>query len=312
MDYKDKYIEYKIKYLELKNIDTNNQIGGGKNKLLFIMFPGNGVTKNGWDTIDFNSKTGAIKRNNFIKEIKKLGEIYFYEPKYYNIYHYNGNDGYDKWYSKDINFTKDDIDIDNICENIYNDVKDFNGKIVLLGHSMGSYFVYYFSQKYASKCLFGIIIDGMLFFSPPNFNNKKKFNNDIKKYTKYTDKDIDELRKEVLNSNKKSIDELGNVYFSNIVSYEKIIKNFKTFKTPIISFCNFEIIIDKTKKEDINYYNKANRERINENNYMRKYNKSSKFKIIDFVNKTHFLHLVEESKDIILENIKLMITKYNK
>ena len=45
---------------------------------------------------------------------------------------------------------------------------------------------------------------------------------------------------------------------------------------------------------------------------MRKYNKSSKFKIIDFVNKTHFPHLVEESKDIILENIKLMITKYNK
>ena len=303
----DKYI---TKNLELKNIDTNNQIGGGKNKLLFIMFPGNGVIKNGWDTIDFNYKNGAIKRNNFIKEIKKLGEIYFYEPKYYNIYHYNGNEGYDKWYSKDINFTKDDIDIDKICENIYNDVKDFNGKIVLLGHSMGSYFVYYFSQKYASKCLFGIIIDGMLFFSPQNLTNKKKFNNDIKKYTKYTDKDIDELRKEVLNSNKKSINELYNVYFNNIVSYEKIIKNFKTFKTPIISFCNFEIIIDKTKKEDINYYNKANRERINENNYMRKYNKSSKF--IDFVNKTHFPHLVEESKDIILENIKLMITKYNK
>ena len=70
--------------------------------------------------------------------------------------------------------------------------------------------------------------------------------------------------------------------------------------------------MDKTKKEDINYYNKANRERINENNYLRKYNKSSKFKIIDFVNKTHFPHLDEEAKDIILENIKLMITKYNK
>ena len=35
MDYKDKYIKYKTKYLELKNlklknIDINNQIGGGK------------------------------------------------------------------------------------------------------------------------------------------------------------------------------------------------------------------------------------------------------------------------------------------
>ncbi len=30
MDYKDKYIKYKTKYLELKNIDVNNQIGSGK------------------------------------------------------------------------------------------------------------------------------------------------------------------------------------------------------------------------------------------------------------------------------------------
>jgi len=30
MDYKDKYIKYKTKYLELKNIDINNQTGGGK------------------------------------------------------------------------------------------------------------------------------------------------------------------------------------------------------------------------------------------------------------------------------------------
>lgn len=32
MDYKEKYIKYKLKYLELKNIDENNQQGGSKNK----------------------------------------------------------------------------------------------------------------------------------------------------------------------------------------------------------------------------------------------------------------------------------------
>ena len=34
MDYKNKYIKYKTKYLELKNIDANNQIGGGKDNLI--------------------------------------------------------------------------------------------------------------------------------------------------------------------------------------------------------------------------------------------------------------------------------------
>ena len=32
MDYKEKYIKYKTKYLELKDIDVNNQNGGAKNK----------------------------------------------------------------------------------------------------------------------------------------------------------------------------------------------------------------------------------------------------------------------------------------
>ena len=36
MDYKEKYIKYKIKYLELKNTDIDNQIGSGKNSIELI------------------------------------------------------------------------------------------------------------------------------------------------------------------------------------------------------------------------------------------------------------------------------------
>jgi serine/threonine protein kinase len=47
MDYKDKYIKYKTKYLELKNTDINNQIGGGKknifNKIKIISKFGSGM-----------------------------------------------------------------------------------------------------------------------------------------------------------------------------------------------------------------------------------------------------------------------------
>jgi hypothetical protein len=41
MDYKDKYIKYKTKYLELKNIDVNNQIGGNDD----ILIRGGGETR---------------------------------------------------------------------------------------------------------------------------------------------------------------------------------------------------------------------------------------------------------------------------
>lgn len=42
MDYKDKYIKYKTRYLKLKNIDINNQIGGGKK----LKYKNNRVKKN--------------------------------------------------------------------------------------------------------------------------------------------------------------------------------------------------------------------------------------------------------------------------
>lgn len=34
MDYKDKYIKYKTKYLKLKDMDVNNLIGGSKDNLI--------------------------------------------------------------------------------------------------------------------------------------------------------------------------------------------------------------------------------------------------------------------------------------
>ena len=42
MDYKDKYIKYKTKYLELKNINVNSQIVGGNND---IIIEGGGTKK---------------------------------------------------------------------------------------------------------------------------------------------------------------------------------------------------------------------------------------------------------------------------
>ena len=159
-------------------------------KILFIMFPGNSVTKEGWDHQYINGKK---VKHNFISELKKMGRIYFYEPKYYNLYYYYGGK-YANDYDKDINFTKDDLDVDKICGKIYEDVKDFKGKLVLIGHSIGSYFVYYFQNKYSSKCLFSVIIDG----SPlgpveQTLNDKKYFYPKLKKYSKYTNEDINNL-----------------------------------------------------------------------------------------------------------------------
>ena len=274
-------------------------------KLLFIMFPGAGVIKKGWDHYYINNK--IIKITNFITELKKLGDIYFYDPIYYNLSYYKGDQRSQKWYNKNIDFTKEDYDVDKVCTKIYNDVKDFDGKLVLLGHSIGSYFVYYFSQKYASKCLFGIIIDG----TPIDDGLKSIEKSDdiyykkINKYTKYDNDDINKLIKKTKEGHKNSMKILKKIYIYNIVNYSDEIKKIKKFKIPMIFFRNYELDCkDKIMK-------KLNESAINEIKYIRENNNHNHFKIVEFINKTHYPHQIDESKDIILENIKLMIYNLN-
>jgi hypothetical protein len=67
----------------------------------------------------------------------------------------------------------------------------------------------------------------------------------------------------------------------------------------MISFFNFEILDSDNKK------NKFNIKRTKEIEYFSKHN--PKYQSHCFVNKTHFPHFITDSKDIILQNIKLMI-----
>ena len=57
MDYKDKYIKYKTKYLELKNIELNNQIGGSKK-----------LKKRFNNKINYNNKMNMAKYNEHLSE----------------------------------------------------------------------------------------------------------------------------------------------------------------------------------------------------------------------------------------------------
>ena len=274
------------------------------NKLLFVFFPGNGVLKKGWDCIDYDENKNQIKKNNFIKEIKKLGEIYFYEPKYYNIDHYQNKNG-DKWYDNDdIEFNKNDLDINYVCKEIYNEIKNFDGKIIPIAHSMGSYFVNYFSNKYSSKILFSVIIDGMHIASYPGYNglvNEKKYKKKLKKYKKYSNEDILNLIAEIKINKKKAINEMKKVYFYHIVNYRNRLQK-KKFKVPMLLFYNYEI--EKGK-----IYKLGNERQSNEIDFVRKNNSKNMYQQIIFSNKTHFPFLIEDSKNTIIKNIKLMISK---
>ncbi len=270
------------------------------------MFPGFGVPKKGWDT--YYDDNNVKQKTNFIKELKKLGDIYFHEPLYHNLTFYDKKyKKYQSIYNKNIDFTKEDFDVEAVCEKVYNDVKDFNGKYILIGHSIGSYFLYHFAQKYHSKVLFSVNIDGCpLGPIEQTLNDKKDLYPKIKKYSKYTNEDLEKLKEKVYDGDTKTIGKIFDIAFYNIFKYKKVTLKAKKLKKPMISFFDFNIQDNKGKK--IIYFEKFNIKRIEEIEHFTKNNDN--YTSITFVNKTHYPHHEETSKNVILENIKLMIDKY--
>ena len=177
MDYKDKYIKYKTKYLELKNMDVNNQIGGvNEDKILFIMFQGAGANLKHWN---------EYTESKFLNKLKKLGSVYTYQDKLYNTLHYDKNNPEHNDYDSDINININYNNVDEHCKNVYKNIKkqyanidDY--KLIPVGYSAGGFFALYFSQIYSDKCKMCILLDSCL-ITPKNLKLRlKSFTEDKK------------------------------------------------------------------------------------------------------------------------------------
>lgn len=261
---------------------------------MFIIFPGFGTTSKyfnlNYPLKESNDPMLEAKNNsNFIPKLKKIGKVHFVEPKWNNL------DYYDK-------------------------VKDFKGKFVLIGHSFGALWIYYFSKKYYSRIIYNFIIEGSK-ISPKIIKLRKKdllkrFKKHFKskKINNIKNSDIKELLKNIKNKD-NNLDELQqHVWKLNTLVFTLIFLNFpenlKKLKVKTIQFRNLNI--ESTE----GFYNKnihskeRIKETINEEEYLSK-NNQNKYKTIYFVNRGHSPHSYEDSRDIILNTIKIYIKKNN-
>lgn len=274
------------------------------NKILFIVFPGIGSTIKHFKINDINGK--LYNNSNFLHVINKMGKIYFVKNNWNNIKYYDKSEKEEQYlYEKNIDFTIDDLNVDYICSKVYTDVKDFNGKFVLIGHSIGSIFVYYFSQKYSFRCLYNFIIDGQLL--GPFFTNKKIRNMLINKSKNISNDKLQELIIKV-KTNDSNINQLRELQFI-ISGYleNQVPINAKKIKVNTISFRNLQINNDPSGHKNSDEHIQSN---INMENYFYK-NNPTNYKTIYFINKTHFPHWNKEGRNAILDTIGGVLRKIN-
>ena len=150
MDYKDKYIKYKTKYLELKNIDINNMIGGSKKDLQFILF---GDVMTGHQVWFHNKDNNKI---DFVKKLKKLGDVIILKPNYINFINYSKSKKGGNWFYKskikDTDFKIEDLHFENYSKWVYEQI-DPNKKYIAIGLDQGCHFAKYFCNMYSDNCI---------------------------------------------------------------------------------------------------------------------------------------------------------------
>jgi len=259
MDYY-KYQKYKTKYLAI----NNNQTGGGKKELQFILF---GDVMSGHQTW-FHDKDN--KKIDFVKKLKKLGDVIILKPNYVNFMNYtkakgNGNLYY-KSGIKNIDFTIEDLQFENYSKWVYDQI-DPNKKYIAIGLDQGCHFAKYFCNMYSDNCLaLYVLIDRN--FTKQSY--EKTFHSDMNydfiksivgnNYTDYiienlTNKTINDLLEKIKKTKDDKYVQLLNGLCKGIIrsQYDKI----KKMDVKTIVYSSSKVITPEKLQENIEFNEKS-------------------------------------------------------
>jgi len=270
--------------------------------VLFILFPGNGISKKHWEIYD---ESGKIKKTSFLEQLKKLGKVYKYTPNVNNIIHYYNNSWKlrKKFYKKPSNLTLEDFDIDKQCKLVYEDVKNYKGKFIPVGHSIGGYYAIQFSKLYKSRCAKTILIDSVVIAPKYVKEWDKMLYKPIKKYGNITNEYLHSLFYDIQNSKETKILNKNVMKLVNIRFFLEN-KQFKKFNgklvVPNLSIRSLYIDIKKNKLDKLTKRVIDNEEIL----YKKNGDKSQAYYLIDA---THFPWFIPRYCDEIIDQIKCFI-----
>lgn len=268
--------------------------------VIFVLFGGIGGTEKSWK---YEFSDGNIKKNNFIKELKKIGLVYFVSIPYTSLYYYDPDKkNLGTFYHTPSNkkITLLDFDLTYRINIIYHDLKHIikDNKLILIGWSHGIYYALEFAKKYPKSCKNIISLDGswisktMLKNRLQNWKNKNNDPIEINNQTK-----LDEIINSIKLGNSKKLFDIMH-YIRYLHTIYAIKHKYENLIVPMIVFR--DLIIKKncdTEDNKFNYYTQIEHERmkkINENKYIEYY----------LPNASHLIFSKKENMEFIVSKIK--------
>lgn len=268
-------------------------------KILFIMFQGAGTNLKSWN---------EYTESKFLDRLKTLGNVYTYQDKVNNIWHYDSTDPEHNDFNSNIDFDLSYVRVNNHIKMIYDNIKskykninDYN--FVPVGWSAGCLLALYFAQKYTSKCLHVILLDPAL-WTPKNM----KLRLEVIDGSGINDNPVtNEKFKKMLGDWKISHTDKNNMYLINDVIHHTRSSYFSKhlrlkLPVPTTAFVNIQNPEKKEWSKDFN-----NRTRLEEVKILKKNNPDT-YKAIIFVNKSHYIfNKIQPAKQIIKHISNILI-----
>ena len=250
------------------------------------MFQGAGTNLKSWN---------EYTKSKFLDRLKKLGDVYTYQDKVNNIWHYDMSDAEHNDF--DLNYVRPNTHIKMVYDDIQSKYNIEEYKFIPIGWSAGCLFALYFAQLYLENCIHLIFLDSALW--TPN-NMKLRLQKINKSGINDTPNTAVKLRK-MLDGWKHTHTNIDDMYLINDVCHNVrstfFSKHLKLeLPVPTLSFVNIQEPEGDEWSKDYN-----NHRRTAEIKILKKHNPDNYTAII-FTNKTHYIFdMIEPAKEIIKE-----------
>jgi hypothetical protein len=267
------------------------------NNIIFILFQGAGTNLKSW-----NEHT----KSKFLDKLKLLGNVYMYQDKINNIWHYDKTDpGYID-FDDDIDFDLSYIDVKNHIKMVHNDImnkykniKEY--KFFPIGWSAGCLFALYFAQKYKKQCIHCILLDSVL-WTPDNMKLRLESIDE----SGINDKPVSNKKFKKMLEQWKSSGNIEDMYKINDVSHHirsTFFSKHLKLRLPVstTSFINIQKPEKNEWSKDFN-----NKNKLSEIKILKEHN-PDKYEAVIFTNQTHYIFdNIEPATKIIKKITKIL------
>jgi hypothetical protein len=263
--------------------------------MTIILFHGLGSSKKQLNYIHQDNK---YIKNDFVKQLQKLDNVYIPTIPYTNIYYYGQDKQMSKLYEPLDYLNYDDLMLDKYITKLYKMLEQskYKAPYILMASSHGIYYACEFARQYKNMVKYIVSLDGSWITNKLNNNRLLSWRKKEKIIPKINNqKTLDNIIDKIKNEEDNSI------YIKMIFDYVRgthtkfvIKKNYEKLNVPFITFRDYET---NPKGEFIEYNNNV----LKENKILSKYNNHIIYILLDG---SHIIWTNDNYKNTIIKTIE--------